>query len=754
MNINKSGYLQVGIGSGHSHKTKTSARPRARGVRCGRKSIRWFLFKAPFLLVFAALWPGLVEAASLLVPNASFESPETEFADPRMDAWQKAPEPAWYMGGNGFPWDQLVGQFLNTTNGSPNHIENLDGKQAAFLFALPDVAIFQDYNTLSGTNSTPTHDFTARFEAGKSYALKVGLLGGGGGMSNGATFQISLYYRDANSNAVTVAATTITNTPDLFPTNTKFVDFELRTPQVHGNDAWAFKHIGIRLASTVGFDRVGGYWDLDNVRLTESAVPNGSFESPETVFADSRMEAWQKAAEPPWYQGGNGFPWDQLMGQFLNPTNGSPGRIENMDGKQAAFLFALPDVAIFQDNNTLDGSSTTPSHDFNVKFETGKSYALTVGLLGGGGGMSNGATFQISFYYRDANSNQVPVAALTITNTPDLFPTNTTFTDFQVRTPIVRSSDAWAGKNIGIRLASTVGFDLVGGYWDLDNVRLTESLIPNGSFESPETSFADPNMDAWQKSPEPPWYQGGNGFPWVQLMGQFLNPTNGSPNRINNMEGRQGAFLFALPDVALFQDYNSVGGTNSEPSHDFNVKFDTGKSYILTVGLLGGGGGMTNGATFEISLYYRDAASNQVTVAAITITNSPSLFSTNTAFKDFQVVVPTVRPEDAWQGRNLGIRLASTVGFDKQGGYWDIDDVRLDIVPTPALVSPGIVGGRFEYTLESPPGRYEVLASSDISLPLSQWTVVGKVSNLTGLVHFIDFGQVFERRFYRARLEP
>jgi len=83
-------------------------------------------------------------------------------ADPRMDAWQKAPEPAWYMGGGGFPWDQLMGQFLNTTNGSPNHIDNMDGNQAAFLFALPDVLIFQDYNSISGTNTTPTRDFNMK----------------------------------------------------------------------------------------------------------------------------------------------------------------------------------------------------------------------------------------------------------------------------------------------------------------------------------------------------------------------------------------------------------------------------------------------------------------------------------------------------------------------------------------------------------------------------------------------------------------
>jgi len=717
---------------------------------CLRSAFRRVLgFQFQILWSLLVVWTNCAVASPVYVPNASFEAPVTDFADPRIAAWQKAPEPAWYMGGGGFPWDQLVGQFLNPTNGSPTHIENMDGNQAAFLFALPDVALFQDYNTISSIDAAPTQQFTARYEAGKSYALKVGLLGGGGGMSNGATFQISFYYRDASSNRVTVASTTITNTPELFPTNTHFIDFEVRIPVVRGDDAWAGRHIGVQLASTVGFDLQGGYWDLDHVRLTESWVPNGSFESPETNFADPRIDAWQKSPEPAWYMGGGGFPWEQLTGQFLNTTNGSPTHIDNVDGNQAAFLFALPDVALFQEHQTVGVASVT--NGLNKRFEAGKSYALTVGLLGGGGGMSNGATFQISLFFRDTASNAVTVAALTITNTAELFPTHTHFIDFEVRTPLVRSSDAWAGKNIGVRLASTVGFDLQGGYWDLDNVRLTTSVVPNGSFESPGTDFADARLDSWQKSPEPAWYMGGGGFPWDQLVGQFLNPTNGSPTHIDNMDGKQAAFLFALPDVAIFQDNNSIGGTNSEPLHEFNVRFETGKSYALTAGVLGGGGGMTNGATLELSVYYRDPAGNRVTVASTIITNSAALFPTNTRFTEFQVLVPTVQASDAWSGQNIGIRVASTVGFDRQGGYWDLDNVRLDTVSTPSLSGVVLGNGHFEFTLVGEPGHYELFTSPDATLPLTSWTLIGPIKNISGEVHFSEDSPVLDHRFFRLR---
>ena len=60
---------------------------------------------------------------------------------------------------------------------------------------------------------------------------------------------------------------------------------------------------------------------------------------------------------------------------------------------------------------------------------------------------------------------------------------------------------------------------------------------------------------------------------------------------------------------------------------------------------------MKDGVTLQLSLYYRDAASNMVTVAATTITNSAQLFPTNTHLVDFSVYVPGVRATDPWAGQ-------------------------------------------------------------------------------------------------------
>ncbi len=489
-------------------------------------------------------------------------------------------------------------------------------------------------------------------------------------------------------------------------------------------------------------------WTGLTARGATIPLPNASFESPATPFADPRTDAWQKAAEPAWYQGGGGFPWDQLVGQFLNTTNGSADHIDNMEGSQAIFLFALPEVAVFQDYDSVDFSHVTPGHEFAARFEPGKSYALTVGVLGSGGGMLEGATFELSLYYRDGDGKPVVVSSSTVTNSKALFPTNTHFVDFQTRLPIVQPTDAWANQHIGIRLASTVGFDLKGGYWDIDQVRLTSSVVPNPSFESPETAFADPRMDYWVKAPEPAWYQGGGGFPWVQLFGQFLNTTNGSASHIDNIDGSQAAFLFALPDAAIFQDYDS--GT----PHAFDVVFQPGKAYSLAVGAIGGGGGMKEGVPLEISLYYSGADGKPVTVAATTVTNTAAGFPTTTHFIDVRASAPVVQAGDAWAGKHVGIQIASKVGFDIQGGYWDLDNVRLDILTPPTVHSPRFVDGKPKFAIDGDPGVFEVLASGDPTLGPAGWTSLGTIVNYGASVDFTDPNPTDGPRFYRVRQSP
>ncbi len=204
----------------------------------------------------------LCASAPLSIPNASFELPETAFVSVDIDSWQKSPTPWWYDESGGFFWSQLTGVFLNVAPTDPDHIDNCDGNQAVWLFAVPEVELFQD--------------LTATFEVGQSYRLTVGIIGGGGNMKDDVPIEIRLYYCDAENKKVTVGATTF-----MYDSDTGYVkhfnDVQLDLPQVRPTNPWAGKNIGVQLVSILTLadldpdtGKAGGYWDLDNVRLTKS----------------------------------------------------------------------------------------------------------------------------------------------------------------------------------------------------------------------------------------------------------------------------------------------------------------------------------------------------------------------------------------------------------------------------------------------------------------------------------------------------
>lgn len=164
---------------------------------------------------------------------------------------------------------------------------------------------------------------------------------------------------------------------------------------------------------------------------------------------------------------------------------------------------------------------------------------------------------------------------------------------------------------------------------------------------------------------------------------------------------------------------------------------------------------MLAGVTMEIALYFRDAASNMVTVAATSITNASSLFPNTTNFVDVQVQIPTVKSGDPWAGRHIGVRMLSTVNSDLQGGYWDLDNIRLTSLRASRLYPPTLTNGQFIVQLQSEPGtRFELLQSTNLTLPISSWLSLGILSNTTGKVFFADASTNINRCFYSVRQLP
>jgi len=205
-----------------------------------------------------------------------------------------------------------------------------------------------------------------------------------------------------------------------------------------------------------------------------------------------------------------------------------------------------------------------------------------------------------------------------------------------------------------------------------DKLQATPIYIPNASFELPETTFVSVDIDSWQKSPTPSWYDESKWDPWSWRTGVFLNVAPPDPAHIDNCDGNQAVWLWVVPEVELFQDLTAT--------------FEVAQSYHLTVGIIGGGGGMQDDVPIEIRLYYRDTENKKVTVGATTFT-----YDSDTGyvkhFNDVQLDIPRVTGTDPWAGKNIGVQLISTLTLadynpddpdtGKGGGYWDLDNVRL-----------------------------------------------------------------------------
>jgi len=279
--------------------------------------------------------------------------------------------------------------------------------------------------------------------------------------------------------------------------------------------------------------------------------------------------------------------------------------------------------------------------------------------------------------------------------------------------------------------------------------------IPNASFESPATLFVSLNFDSWQRTPQPGWWNEAASGPWTNLTGIFMNSASGSADHIDNCDGNQAAWLFANPGVGLFQDYDSMDWNDPAPTHAFDARFEPGKLYHLSVGVIGGGYSMPPDTPLEVSLYYRNAASNKVVVSATTITYSAVYFSNRTQLVYFDVFTPVVRSSDPWAGQQIGIQFLSTVQSNLAGGYWDLDDVRLSSVIAPRLSNSKLVGGQFQFMIQGEPGfQLEVLASTNPVARTSNWTSLGTFTNLTGNIPFVDTSGNLSQRFYQARQMP
>jgi len=575
--------------------------------------------------IVAGSWATPVWSASLLIENASFEAPAVEpsgfGAVPLVAGWTE------------IDLDTLgstnTGVFANTAAGSPDHVDNADGNQLAFIGSEQGNGLQQD--------------LTATYEVGCDYRLSVAV-----GVSMRFppsteelvdTIELVLYYYDETESVVDITSATV-QAAGL--STTRLQDFSVYLPTVGSDEAWAGKTIGVAIRAT---GMAGGFWTVDHVRLIESlpiSIPleNPSFEAP-TIDPN----AFQAL---PFADGWIELDMDTLSssntGVFANTSVESWDHVVNADGLQLAFLGSESGNAFEQ--------------DLSAAYKVGCDYRLTVAL-----GISSrfppsaevplDSVALVLYYYDETESVNIVAQSFEATT---LSPGQ--LQDVSVHVPGVHPDATWAGRTIGVAIRAG---GMPGGFWIFDNVRLTESLpisipIENRSFEAPAI---DPN--AFSALPfADGWIEHDMDSLSSSNTGVFANTSVESWDHVVNADGLQLAFLGSESGNAFEQDLSAA--------------YKVGCNYRLTVAL--GISSRFPPSTevppdrVELVLYYHDEAESVDVVAQAFdgISLSPG------QLQDVSVYVPGVHSDDAWAERAIGIAIRAG---GMPGGFWILDHVRL-----------------------------------------------------------------------------
>jgi len=577
------------------------------------------------VVIVGCVWTsGTAWSADIPIANASFEGPVVVPggfpAIPLVEQWVELD-----LDTEG---STNTGVFANSPAGSDDHLVNADGNQLGFLGSEQGNALEQALE--------------ASFQPGCDYQLTLAVGVSGmfppSGQEPVDSLELVLYYVN-DGNSVDIVSQSM---PATGLSSIQLQDFSVYLPAVTHADAWAGKTIGVAIRAA---GLAGGFWDLDHVRLTESlpaAIPvaNASFESP--AVDPNAFPAFPMVDE--W----NEFDLDALgstnTGVFANTAADSNDHVLNANGRQLAFLGS-------EQGNALE-------QELHAAYNIGCSYHLSLAV--GVSGMFPPSirepvdTLELVLYYVD-DVNTVDIVRQTVA-APGL--SSTFLQDVSVHLPTVRETDAWAGKAIGVAIRAA---GAAGGFWDLDNVRLVESLpaaldIANASFEAPAV---DPN--AFPALPMvDQWIEADLDALGSTNTGVFANTPAGGDDHISNADGRQLAFLGSEQGNALDQDLDTV--------------FEIGGSYRLTAAV-GVSGRFPPAAqdpvdTLELVLYYIDDTTPVDIIRQVV----PATDLSSTRLQDFSVYLPMVDEGDPWAGKTVGVGLRAA---GLAGGFWDLDHVRL-----------------------------------------------------------------------------
>jgi hypothetical protein len=375
---------------------------------------------------------------SIPLANASFESPPVDTNDfpalPLVTDWSEIDLDTAYS--------TNTGVFANTPAGMPGHIVNADGNQLAFMGSALGNALEQD--------------LAVPYRVGCAYQLTVGVAVSAmfpPAMTEPAdALDLVFYYRDGDQR-IDIATHT---TPALGFSSAQLQNVTVHLRTVDPMHPWAGQPMGIALRAN---GQAGGFWDLDLVRVLEIlpvslAIENPSFELP-TLDPNG-------ATILPTVDGWREIDLGMMStGVWLNTLpRSNASDIVNVHENQLAFFNSESGTALEQ--------------DLSVSYEANRVYRLTVAV-----GISkdfppspaDSATLSLALYWLDGE-NPVDIAVETI-GVEGM--SSSELKDISVYLPPVDVNDPWVDQPIGIAMRGHG----IGGFWNLDHVRLDASL-PNG----------------------------------------------------------------------------------------------------------------------------------------------------------------------------------------------------------------------------------------------------------------------------------
>ncbi len=232
-----------------------------------------FVSKVLSAAVFAAGAMAASPASAVTILNHSFENPVVPSgglpAIPLITDWERAGVEVINPAVPGVPLIE-VGVFLNQPVGQLGHLSGIDGNQAAFL--------------ASTTTHSATQWLSETFDAGAKYEMKALFAVSFFSPSSTDRLFMELLARDGSNTVSTVGALEV-DVAGKGLNAASFVELGFETTAGAGV---AGQTVGVRFRA-VGAQ--GGYWDVDNVRLTETLPPPNPGTVPEPATLGVAMLA-------------------------------------------------------------------------------------------------------------------------------------------------------------------------------------------------------------------------------------------------------------------------------------------------------------------------------------------------------------------------------------------------------------------------------------------------------------------------------